>query len=175
MSSHRPLLIAASAILLAGAVACGGDDPAMTDTLAVPPGDTLSATQPAPIVGGDTTPLSDPSTVAALDSVVAAGDRGLTSLAPAVAIPLIQRLEDRLDASNIEALDEIATDLESLREELDDDTIDGPDVGDILTRLGQKTTAVAGNAQLAGAAAGTLQRLGQMLTQAGQQLKPAGQ
>ena len=62
------------------------------------------------------------------------------------AVPLIQRLEDKLDASNDPALTDIAKDFEKLREELADDTPDTPDIVSILERVGPKLTNAAANA-----------------------------
>jgi hypothetical protein len=173
--------LALAAVTLA---ACGGnrDAQATADSAAAAVGagmDTMAGRTGA-AMGGDTgvmapgtaagtsAMLSDPSTGPQIDSVVTAARAGLTSLAPSVAVPLIQRLEDKLDNSNDPALTDIAKDLEKLREELADDTVDGPDVASILERLGPKVTNAAGNA---GAAAGTLRELGQQLTQAATQLR----
>ena len=117
---------------------------------------------------GTNASLADANTSAQLDSVVTAGRSGLTSLAPAVAVPLIRSLEDKLDNSNDPALTDIAKDLEKLREELAEGTVDGGDVSEILERLGPKVTKVAANG---GAAAGTLRTLGGQLTTAARALK----
>jgi hypothetical protein len=113
--------------------------------------------------------LSDPSTGAQLDSVATAARGGLTSLAPAAAVPLIRSLEDKLDNSNDPALTDIAKDLEKLREELEGGgQVNGGDVAEILGRLGPKVTTVASKG---GAAQGTLQAIGSELTKAATQLR----
>lgn len=169
--TRRTLAVAAVALL----AACGGSDDARegTDTAVMGgavTGDTAAgAGTMAPGVGTATgATLADASTSAQLDSVNTAAKGGLTKLAPAVAIPLIQSLEDKLDNSNDPALTDIAKDLEKLREELDDDTIDGKEVGNILERLGPKVTAVADKG---GAASGTLRSIGTELTSAARTLK----
>jgi hypothetical protein len=125
--------------------------------------DTAAAT-----AAGTTASLADASTGPQLDSIATAAKGGLTSLPAAVAVPLIQSLEDKLDNSNDPALTDIAKDLEKLREELSDDTVDGGDVSEILGRLGPKVTAVAGKG---GPASGTLTAIGAELTKAGASLK----
>lgn len=170
--TRRTLAVAAVALL----AACGGSDDARegTDTAVMGgavTGDTAAAGAGTMAPGMATTTgasLADASTSAQLDSVSTAAKGGLTKLAPAVAIPLIQSLEDKLDNSNDPALTDIAKDLEKLREELDDDTIDGKEVGNILERLGPKVTAVADKG---GAASGTLRGIGTELTSAARMLK----
>jgi hypothetical protein len=112
--------------------------------------------------------LADPSTVTDLDQTVSAAEGGLTKLAPAAAITVIRRFEDKLDNSNDPALTDIAKDLEKLREELDDDTIDGKETGDILKRLGEKVTKVAAKP----GAPAQLTRLGAALSAQGKKLDP---
>ncbi|MDF1505915.1 hypothetical protein [Roseisolibacter sp. H3M3-2] len=167
----RKLMAGVATVL---AVACGGNkDVATTDTAVTGTatgtvaGD--SAGMMAPGTGaGTTASLSDANTGAQLDSVATAARGGLTSLAPAVAIPLIQSIEDKLDNSNDPALTDIAKDLEKLREELNDDTPDGPDIANILERLGPKVTNVASKG---GAASGTLTAIGSELSKAATALK----
>jgi hypothetical protein len=159
------------------AAACGGNDAGentiATDTTATGTatgtvaGDSAGMMAPG-TAAGTTASLSDPSTTAQLDSVATAARAGLTSLAPAVAVPLIQSIEDKLDNSNDPALTDIAKDLEKLREELADDTVDGPDVASILERLGPKVTNVASRG---GAAQSTLSAIGSELTKAATQLR----
>jgi len=171
LRSALPVALASAALLAACGDRAGTGDSAMADSGAM--------MSPAPSMGdtgmmapgtatGSSMMLSDPSTGPQVDSVVTAARAGLTSLAPAVAVPLIQRLEDKLDNSNDPALTDIAKDLEKLREELQDDTPDGPDIANILERLGPKVTNVAGSA---GPMAGTLRELGGLLTQGAAQLR----
>lgn len=178
-STARIATRASAAAGIALLAACGGGETRAADTPIV----TTSTT-----AGGDTTQtavtdasgtlvvaptnasLSDANTTAQLDSVSAAARSGLTTLAPSVAIPLIQSFETKLRNANNPALTDIAGDLEDLRGELDDPTIDGKDVGGILSRIGPKVTNLAGQAGV-GAAAGTLRTLGTQLTDAGRQLE----
>ena len=174
MTSAMRRASAACAIVVAVAACSKANDTAATT-------DTGMATTPSAAVTGDsadvmapgtaagtTASLSDPSTGAQLDSVATAAKGGLTSLAPSVAVPLIQSIEDKLDNSNDPALTDIAKDLEKLREELSDDTISGADVASILERLGPKVTTVAANA---GPAQSTLQAIGSELSRAATQLR----
>jgi hypothetical protein len=176
----RSTCAAAAVLALA---ACGGGDRNAADTAAMgmgasgaaagtvapAPGDSAGAM--APGTGAATTAsLSDASTTSQLDSVATAARSGLTSLAPAVAVPLIRSLEDKLDNSNDPALTDIAKDLEKLREELDDASgnVNGGDVAEILARLGPKVTNVASKA---GPAQSTVSAIGSELTKAATQLR----
>ena len=161
------------AVLLVAA--CGGDRKGADSAAAVASDTTAASVTPAPADSGagmmapgtgagTTASLADASTVPQLDSVNTAAKAGLTSLAPAVAIPLIRSLEDKLDNSNDPALTDIAKDLEKLREELADDTVDAHDVGEIFRRLGPKVTAAASKG---GAAQATLTSIGSEITKAG--------
>lgn len=156
-----PATLCALALTLA---ACGGDA-AETDTAGAMMDTGMMA--PAPMAG-DTNMAGGDMLVADTDSVIAGAQTsgGITSIPPAVAVPIIQRIEDALDATNVEALDEIATDLESLREELGGD-INGADVSAILVRLGEKVTAYAPQS---GAAQERLTTLGNALTTQGRAL-----
>lgn len=157
-----PATLCALALTLA---ACGGDAAetdtagAMTDT---------GTMAPAPMAGDTMAMAGGDQLVADTDSVIAGAQApgGITSIPPAVAIPIIQRIEDALDATNVEPLDEIATDLESLREELAGD-VNAADVSAILVRLGEKVTAYAPQA---GVAQERLTTLGGALTTQGRAL-----
>ena len=145
----------------AGAMSTSTAPGAMTgDSAAMAPG----------TAAGTNASLGDPSTGPQLDSIATAAKSGLTSLAPAVAVPLIRSLEDKLDNSNDPALTDIAKDLEKLREELDGGSVNGGDVASILERLGPKVTAVASKG---GAASSTLTAIGSELSKAAMQLKGA--
>ena len=168
------------ALALAALAACGGGETASTTTTTDTGMGAGATTSAAGATTGDSgmmapgtaagtgASLADASTTAQLDSVATAARTGLTSLAPSVAVPLIQSLEDKLDNSNDPALTDIAKDLEKLREELGAGTVDGGDVSEILERLGPKVTNVAANA---GAASGTLRTIGEQLSAAAKTLK----
>jgi hypothetical protein len=158
----RPIRLARAPLACALAVlaACGG-----RDETAARAGDTLSlrvdsAGGSSTAVGGS---LADASTVAQIDSVATAANNGLTSLSPAVAVPLIRSLEEKLDASEDAALDDIADELEKLREELDGSKIEPPEIANILERLGPKVQQVAARG---GAAQGSLETIARALTAA---------
>ena len=164
-------LVPATLCALALALAACGGDAAETDTAGAMMDTGMMA--PAPMaadtaaMGGAAGGATD-MLVADVDSVIAGAQTpgGITSIPPAVAVPIIQRIEDALDATNVEALDEIATDLESLREELGGD-VNGAEVGAILVRLGDKVTAFAPQA---GVAQERLTTLGGALTTQGRAL-----
>jgi hypothetical protein len=97
------------------------------------------------------------------------GQGNITSMSPTQAVPIVNNLSSKLGASGIPELTSISTDLSALSKQLTSGSIDGPAVGSLLSSLGQKTTAVSAS-QLAGAASGTLGKLGSLLTTAGSQL-----
>ncbi|CAA9319727.1 MAG: hypothetical protein AVDCRST_MAG11-1937 [uncultured Gemmatimonadaceae bacterium] len=172
----------AAALLAAALTACAGnadkEAPLRADTGTSVAGQAnapVSTPQANPVVPGADRPnataaVSDPVTLAEVDTVIVTASRGLTAIPVTIAVPLIQRLEDRLDATNVEPLDQIASELEELREELGKTPVDGRRVGTILLDLGNRTSAVGGNAQIAGAAAPKLTQLGELLVGAGRQL-----
>ena len=181
MPTASSRLLAGAAFVVAIAAACSNNDnevPVRLDTgtavggNASTPGATPQANPVVPGADrpGATQPVSDPVTLAEIDTVIITASRGITAIPTAIAIPLIQRLEDRLDATNVEPLDQIASEMEELREELGKSPIDRRRVGTILLDLGNRTSAVGGNPQIAGNAADRLTRLGELLTQAGRQL-----
>jgi hypothetical protein len=173
MTTVRRASMACAAALLVAACGGGNDTAATTDTgmaagTGTIAGDSAGVMAPG-TAAGTTASLSDPSTSAQLDSVATAARSGLTSLAPAVAVPLIQSIEDKLDNSNDPALTDIAKDLEKLREELNDaGGVNGGDVANILERLGPKVTNAASKG---GAASGTLTAIGSELSKAATALR----
>jgi hypothetical protein len=108
--------------------------------------------------------------MAQVDTVIITASRGLTAIPTNIAIPLIQRLEERLDDTDVEPLDQIADGLEDLREELEKQPVDGKRVGTILIDVGNRTSAVGASQQIAGAGGPKITQLGELLTEAGRQL-----
>lgn len=170
--------LATSAALVALA-ACGNRDASATaDSAATAVGtaaDTAAGRVGAAMTGdsgtmapgtaaGTKASVADANTGPQLDSVNTALKGGLTSVPKGTAVALIQSLEDKLDNTNDPAFTDIAKDLEKLREELQDDTIDAHDVGEIFRRLGPKVTAAASKA---GAAQGVVSSIGAEITKAG--------
>lgn len=94
-------------------------------------------------------------------------EQGVTAIARRTALDDIGAWQIRLRAEDVPALDEIADTLDDLEAELQADTIDGAAAGRLLRRLGEQTSAAA---QRDGAP-DRLDRLGQLLSQAGQQLQ----
>ena len=105
--------------LVVGLVACGGGDTATTDTASVaattPAADTMATGATGSMSASGSTQAGTDSLVADVQTAVSAAEGGLTKVPAATAVALIQRIEDRLDATNVPALDDIATDLEKLR------------------------------------------------------------
>jgi len=162
--------LAAASLLLA---ACSSKEGAVDSTATMTPGmgmDSGAGAMAPGTAAGSTASLTDANTGAQLDSVATAARTGLTALPAAVAVPLIRSLEDKLDNSNDPALTDIAKDLEKLREELEDSSINTGDVASILERLGPKVTAVASKG---GAASASLTSIGQSLSSAAVTLKAA--
>jgi len=113
--------------------------------------------------------LSDPSTVVQVDAIISAAESGLTSLSGTAAIAAIDPIREKLHNSGNAGLESIADDLDQLKDKLDDNPINGREVGTILSRVGPKVTTASSSPE-AGAAAQRLSRLGSLLTQAGQRL-----
>ena len=110
--------------------------------------------------------LNDPSTVTQLDAIVSAAESGLTSLPGAAGLAAIDPIREKLHNSGQPNLESIADDLDKLKDELDENKIDGRKVGAILSTVGPKVTT----ASSAAGAPAQLSRLGTMLTTAGKQL-----
>ena len=167
----RARLAIPAAFLLA---ACGGEKSEGTDTSAAmnPAASTTAGGDTAAgAAGAGAGSLSDPSTVAQLDSVNTAAKAGLTKLPVAVAVPLVQSFENKLKASNDADLKSIGDDLGELREELGKSPVDGKEIGDELSEIGPKVTRAASKG---GAARATLTAIGSELTKAGRSLKGGG-
>lgn len=164
--THRTLLYLTGTVLLsATVVACGGGDAEMSDTMTMTPPATVA---PAPAADD---PAMGGALVANVDSVLTAANAsgGLTGIAPSVAVPIIQRIEDMLDATDNEQLDSVSDDLERLREQLGASTFDGAAVGTTLASLADKVNAYAPTAPAA--VQGPLQQLGTALTDAAQRVR----
>lgn len=167
----RARLAIPAAFLLA---ACGGEKSEGTDTSAAmnPAASTTAGGDTAAgAAGAGAGSLSDPSTVAQLDSVNTAAKAGLTKLPVAVAVPLVQSFENKLKASNDADLKSIGDDLGELREELGKSPVNGKEIGDELAEIGPKVTRAASKG---GAARATLTAIGSELTKAGRSLKGGG-
>lgn len=103
-----------------------------------------------------------------LDGTISALSGGLTSLSPTTAVSNIEGWESQLQSSGKPELTSIADDLAALRQELTSGKLDGSAIGQLLSKLGQQTTSVAGSAE-----AGSkekLSTLGSLLTKAGSAL-----
>ena len=164
----------AAAALAASLVACSKGETAAdgTDTTAVATSagtvtDSGMTTGAGTGVGpASTNNLNDPSTVTQLDAIISAAEGGLTSLSGAAAIAAIDPIREKLHNSGQPNLESIADDLDQLKDKLDDDKINGREVGTILSRVGPKVST-------AGSGAGAppqLAKLGTLLTGAGSKL-----
>ena len=168
------LLVAAVATT---AVACSKRDEAATDTagsVATTPAGAVTDSSVAVGTGtgvgaAATNNLNDPSTVTQVDAIISAAESGLTSLSGAAAIAAIDPIREKLHNSGKPTLEGIADDLDDLRDKLDDNPINGREVGTILSRVGPKVTKASTEPE-AGAASQRLSRLGTLLTQAGTKL-----
>lgn len=164
-----PLVAAA----LAASVACSKGETSTADTtgaMATPAG---TVTDSGMNVGTGTgvgaasaNNLNDPSTVTQVDAIVSAAEGGLTSLSGAAAIAAIDPIREKLHNSGQPNLESIADDLDKLKDELDEDKIDGAKVGALLNTVGPKVTT----ASSAPGAPAQLSKLGTLLTSAGKTL-----
>ena len=162
-----------AAALAASVVACSkGETADGTDTTAVATSagtvtDSGVTTGAGTGVGpASTNNLNDPSTVTQLDAIISAAEGGLTALPGAAAISAIDPIREKLHNSGQPNLESIADDLDKLKDELDEDKIDGKKVGGILNTIAPKVTT-------AGSGAGAppqLARLSTLLASAGKSL-----
>lgn len=97
---------------------------------------------------------------------------GLTNIATDQAVQNIDGWLARIDDANNDALDAVADNLEELKTALQADEIDGAEVGNLLTELGQQTSETASAAT--GQQMTQLQALGEALTSGGEQLTSGG-
>lgn len=164
-----PLVAAA----LAASVACSKGETSTADTtgaMATPAGTVTDSgvnTGTGTGVGAaSANNLNDPSTVTQVDAIVSAAEGGLTSLSGAAAIAAIDPIREKLHNSGQPNLESIADDLDKLKDELDEDKIDGAKVGALLGTVGPKVTT----ASSAPGAPAQLSKLGTLLTNAGKTL-----
>lgn len=106
-----------------------------------------------------------------LDATLGLFDGGVAALSPTAARASIERWLNTL--ANHDGLNDVATALGELRAELASTPIDGDAVGQILGRLGERTTEAADGAE-DDAVATKLRRLGGLLTRAGGTLTGGG-
>ncbi len=85
-----------------------------------------------------------------LDTLIAALERGLTSITPDTGVGLLDQWRERLSHESDPHLREIAEDLDTLRRTLDAQQPDPVVIGGILQGLGEKTKRVAAGAGDAG-------------------------
>lgn len=113
--------------------------------------------------------VDDPAEVSALmTSTIQAAEGGLTNLAPDAAVEVIEEWQETLSDAGDPEIAAINEDLEFLQEALAEDPLDVPAIGDVLMRLGDQTTTVAGTADPV--YTDNLTRLGTLLSEAGQML-----
>lgn len=102
-----------------------------------------------------------------LDATLGALEGGVVALSPAAARATIERWLNTL--ADHDGLNDVATALGELRSALANMPIDGDEVGRILQRLGERTTAAADQAD-DDAVTSKLERLGGLLSRAGNAL-----
>ncbi len=103
-----------------------------------------------------------------LGTTVSALQSGVTNIPPEAAVTNIDGWVQRLRASNEPSLENIADDLQQLRDMLSSGNLDGQSTGQLLTQIGSQTTSAA--AQADSSSQSQLQELGRLLGQAGSQL-----
>ncbi len=132
--------------------------PAATDTAA---GTAVGIAAPAGALG-------DPTTGAALDSLVTIFRGDVTTLPPATALRLVETWQGRLSASGDEQLADLAVDLGALRATLAAPPVDSAVVATLLSRLAPKVTAAAPKA---GDRAAQLRALGEAIDRTAARLR----
>lgn len=98
--------------------------------------------------------------------------QGVTNIAADQAVSNIEGWITQLEGADVPGASEIVSNLESLRSALESQPIDGAEVGNLLTELGQQTTDAA--AEATGQQMTQLQTLGETLSSAGEQLAGGG-
>lgn len=100
-----------------------------------------------------------------LDATLGALQGGLTAVSPAAAVSNIEGWQQKLSGLG---LTDVASDLGELKSLLTSGNLDGKQIGAVLTRLGEKTSASASGAPAAETS--KLQQLGSVLSAAGKSL-----
>jgi ABC-type transporter Mla subunit MlaD len=108
------------------------------------------------------------SSTAELDQTISALQGGLISVPPATALSVIDSFERQVQDLG---KNEIAIHLSALKQLLRSGNATSPDIGKVLTQLGEQTTLAASSADTN--VSSKLQQLGQLLTQAGNSLHGA--
>ena len=103
-----------------------------------------------------------------LNTTIGALKSGVTNIPPQAAVTNIDGWIAQLQASNNPELEQIADNLQQLRDMLSSGNLDGQVIGQLLTMLGGQTTSAAASADPG--VQGQLQELGRLLSQAGGQL-----
>jgi hypothetical protein len=104
-----------------------------------------------------------------LDESIATLEAGPLLVSPGVATTLVEHWRNTLRATEREDLNELATLLDALRDELASERLDAGAIGDLLLRLGEGTTASAENAADE-RLSHRLEKLGTLLVRAGNML-----
>lgn len=116
-------------------------------------------------------PTSDDSI--SLDSTIRAFDGGLTNLSTDAAISVLDGWTDKINASGRKDLEGIARLLQQIAGLLQNRPVPGPEIGDLLKRVGAHTAEVASTADDE-AEAEKLRKLGGLCTAAGKALAGGG-
>jgi len=153
-----PLLALLLALPLA---ACGSDDTVAEETMEEVADDEIAPMNPEPGIPADAPEVDVPGTIAALES-------GLTSIPTEAAVGNINGWIATLEGAGFEGSEEITDNLESLRDALQEETLDGAAIGSTLSRLGELTTAAAAGAS--SSSQDGLMRLGTLLSEGGAML-----
>lgn len=103
-----------------------------------------------------------------LDATIDALHGGIMAISPSAAVSTIDGWQAQLQSANQPELQAIANDLGELKRQLTSGDLNGRAIGQLLTRLAERTSAAAGSAD--GAKQGKLQQLAQLLSKAGRSL-----
>lgn len=144
--------------LFAFVLAVAACAPAETDVMTEPDAGVMP-TDPAPMPADPAPTTGAVTAEGTLDAAQSAG--GLTNLAPATAVSNIDGWIAQLDG--VPSAAPIVANLQTLRAQLQEPSLDGMAIGQTLTTLGEQTTAAAGGDV-------SLEQLGQALSQAGMML-----
>ena len=160
-SSIAPALL--TALLFLGLTACASETETSQDT---------GTEVQEEVQGEDMSEMESGASDVTAQGTVSLLQGGLTNIATDQAVQNIDGWLARIDDANNDALDAVADNLEELKTALQADEIDGAEVGNLLTELGQQTSETASAAT--GQQMTQLQALGEALTSGGEQLTSGG-
>lgn len=141
--------------------ACSDNDTVAENQMEEVTDNEIAPINPEPGIPANAPEVDVASTISTLQS-------GLTSIPAAAAVDNINGWIAKLEGAGFEGAEEITDNLEELRDELQEDTLNGAEIGETLARLGELTTAAAAGASSSSQEG--LMQLGTILSEGGAML-----